>query len=150
QACLLLDVDAYLYRDDVKHALRSLFNGEAVSYFPDVRMNTEHALPQIDDWRGDQFKSSDESNTSGWLRLLFVREEGDQLLLGQGVPREWLRPGMQCGIERAATYFGPVSVVFSGGDHQITARIEGPRRNLPKEIRLRFRHPSAKGIQSVT
>ena len=30
QACLLLDVDAYLDRDDVKHALRSLFNGEAV------------------------------------------------------------------------------------------------------------------------
>ena len=46
QACLLLDVEPYLYRDDVKHALRALFNGQSVSYFPDVRMNTEHALPE--------------------------------------------------------------------------------------------------------
>jgi len=95
QACLLLDVEPYLYRDDVKHALRALFNGEAVSYFPDVRMNTEHALPNIDDWRGDQFKSSDESNTAGWLRDLFLREEGNQLLLGQAVPRDWLRDGQR-------------------------------------------------------
>jgi hypothetical protein len=150
QACLLLDVDAYLYRDDVKHALRSLFNGEAVSYFPDVRMNTEHALPDLDDWRGDQFKSSDESNTCGWLRSLFVREEGDRLLLGQGVPREWLKAGQRCGIERTATYFGPASVVYSGGDSEVTALVDGPRRNPPAEIRLRFRHPQEKKIKSVT
>lgn len=150
QACLLLDVEPYLFRDDVKHALRSLFNGQAVSYFPDVRMNTEHALPQMDDWRGDQFKSSDESNTTGWLRYLFVREERGQLLVGQAIPREWLKTGQHCGIERTATYFGPASVVFSGGDHEISARLEGPNRNPPKEIRMRFRHPSGKLIQGVT
>jgi hypothetical protein len=59
QACLLLDVEPYLYRDDVKHALRALFNAEAVSYFPDVRVNTEHAAPYFDDWRGDHYKSSE-------------------------------------------------------------------------------------------
>ncbi|HWI58313.1 MAG TPA: hypothetical protein VNZ22_13890, partial [Bacillota bacterium] len=32
QACLLLDVEPYLYRDDVKHALRAMFNGIAVSH----------------------------------------------------------------------------------------------------------------------
>ena len=52
QACLLLDVEPYLYRDDVKQALRALFNAKAVNYFPDVRMNTEHALPDMGDWRG--------------------------------------------------------------------------------------------------
>ena len=91
QACLLLDVEPYLYRDDVKQALRALFNAEAAQYFPDERMNTEHALPALGDWRGDQYKSSDESNVAGWLRYLFVREEGDTLLVGQAVPREWLR-----------------------------------------------------------
>jgi hypothetical protein len=150
QACLLLDVEPYLYRDDVKHALRALFNGEAVSYFPDVRMNTEHALPDIADWRGDQFKSSDESNTAGWLRYLFVREEGDQLLLGQAVPREWLKDNQRCGLERAATYFGPTSVVFTGGKDQITAEIEGPQRNPPKVIRLRFRDPQQRPLADVT
>jgi hypothetical protein len=150
QACLLLDVEPNLYRDDVKHALRALFNGQAVSYFPDVRMNTEHALPHMEDWRGDHFKSSDESNTAGWLRYLFVREEGDTLLLGQAIPREWLKPGRQCGLERAATWFGVASVLYSGGDNQITAKLEPPRRNPPKEIRLRFRDPQSRHLAAVT
>jgi hypothetical protein len=149
QACLLLDVEPYLYRDDVKQALRALFNAEAAQYFPDERMNTEHALPALGDWRGDQYKSSDESNVAGWLRYLFVREEGDKLLLGQAVPRQWLQAGQQCGIERTATYFGPASVVFSAGDNQITATLGAPHRNPPKEVRLRFREPGGRSLSSV-
>src|SRR5256885_17256429 len=99
QACLLFDVEPYLYRDDVKHALRALFNAEAVSYFPDVRMNTEHAAPYFDDWRGDHFKSSDESNCAGWVRYLFGREGGGGILLGQGAPPGWLKTRKSCGIE---------------------------------------------------
>ncbi len=151
QACLLLDVEPYLYRDDVKHALRALFNGQAASYFPDVRMNTEHALPHLDDWRGDHFKSSDESNCTGWLRYLFVREEdNDTLLIGQAIPREWLAPGQRCGIERTATWFGPTSVLYTGGQNEITTRLDGSRRNPPKTIRLRFREPNERPLTSVT
>ena len=150
QACLLLDVEPYLQRDDVKHALRAMFNAIAVSHFPDVHLNTEHALPEMGDWRGDHYKSSDESNACGWLRQIFVREEGDALWLGQAVPRDWLKPGQRCGLEHAATYFGPVSVVYSGGENEITARVEGPRRNPPTAIHLRFRAPSARPIASVT
>jgi hypothetical protein len=150
QACLLLDVEPYLYRDDIKHALRSLFNGQAVSYFPDVRMNTEHALPDMADWRGDQFKSSDESNTAGWLRYLFVRESGDQLLIGQAVPRAWLKPNQRCGIERTATYFGPTSIVYSAAEEGITAQLDGPQRNPPKQVRVRFREPSGRLLTAVT
>jgi hypothetical protein len=150
QACLLLDVEPYLRRDDVKHALRAMFNAIAVSHFPDVHMNTEHALPDMGDWRGDHFKSSDEANACGWLRQIFVREQGDSLLLGQAVPREWLTPGQQCGIERAATYFGPVSVVYSGGENEITAQVAGPMRNSPKDIRLRFRAPGERPLASVS
>ena len=150
QACLLFDVEPYLYRDDVKHALRAVFNAEAVSYFPDVRMNTEHAAPYFDDWRGDHYKSSDESNCAGWLRQLFVHEDGDELVLGQAVPRGWLRPGEQCGLEGAATYFGPVSLVYSPGEKEITAQVDSPRRNPPKLIRLRFREPNERPLAAVT
>ena len=149
QACLLLDVEPYLYRDDVKNALRALFNALAACHFPDVHMNTEHALPELGDWRGDHFKTSDESNVCGWLRQLFVREDGDVLLVGQAVPREWLKAGATCGIQRAETYFGRVSVLYRGGDHEITAQIDGPRRDPPKRIRLRFRAPGEKPIQEV-
>ena len=151
QACLLLDVEPYLYRDEPKHALRALFNGQAVSYFPDVRQNTEHALPEMGDWRGDHFKSSDESNCAGWLRYLFVREQDDQtLLIGQAIPRQWVASGQYCGIEKTATWFGPVSVLYTGGDREILCQLKGPTRNPPKEIRLRFRHPQEKPLARVT
>ena len=149
QACLLFDVEPYLYRDDVKHALRALFNAQSVSYFPDVRMNTEHAAPDFDGWRGDHFKSSDEANVAGWLRQLFLREEGDLLLVGQAVPREWLQAGKECGIERAATYFGPASVVYRATDTGIQVHLQGPKRNPPRRIRLRFRSPNNHPIRSA-
>jgi hypothetical protein len=150
QACLLLDVEPYLKRDDVKNALRAMFNAIAVSHFPDVHMNTEHALPEMGDWRGDHFKSSDESNACGWLRQIFVREEKDELLLGQAVPREWLKPGQKCGLKNARTYFGPMSLIYTGADHQITCDVDPPKRNLPKQIRLRFRTPGEQPLRSVT
>jgi hypothetical protein len=150
QACLLLDVEPYLYRDDVKHALRAMFNAMAVSHFADVHMNTEHALPEMGDWRGDHYKSSDEANACGWLRQIFVREQGNELLLGQAVPREWLKPGERCGIERAATYFGPTTIVYTAADGRIDAHLDGPIRNPPKQIRLRFRAPHEHSLASVT
>lgn len=150
QACLLLDVEPYLYRDDVKHALRATFNAIAVSHFADVHMNTEHALPEMGDWRGDHYKSSDEGNACGWLRYLFLREQGNELLIGQAVPREWLRNGQQCGLERGATWFGQTSIRYTGGQDQITAVVDGPTRNAPGHIRLRFRDPGERPITSVT
>jgi hypothetical protein len=149
QACLLLDVEPYLHRDDVKNALRAMFNAIAVSHFPDVHMNTEHALPEMGDWRGDHFKSSDESNACGWLRQIFVGEEKEQLLLGQAVPREWLKPGQKCGLRNARTYFGTMSLLYTGGDHQMNCQLDLPRRNPPKQIRLRFRTPGQQPIRSV-
>jgi len=150
QACLLLDVEAYLYRDDVKQALRAMFNAIALNHFPDVHMNTEHALPEMGDWLGDVYKSSDEANVCGWLRKLFVREDGDVLLIGQAIPRDWLKPGQKCGIENAATWFGNTSVIYQGGSGSITARLQGPTRNLSREIHLRFRTPEAKPLANVT
>ena len=85
QACLLLDVEPYLYRDDVKQALRALFNAEAVSYFPDVHMNTEHALPEMGDWRGDHFKSSPKSDCLSLSLFTCVRQIG--AAPGDGGPR---------------------------------------------------------------
>jgi hypothetical protein len=150
QACLLLDVEPYLYRDNVKHALRAMFNAIAVSHFPDVHMNTEHALPEMGDWRGDHYKSSDESNACGWLRDIFVLEQKDQLLVGQAIPRQWLEPGQKCGIQRAATYFGPMSVLYNAGEKEIAVQLEGPRRNPPKQIHVRFRLPKELSIHSAT
>ncbi len=150
QACLLLQVEPWLYRDDIPQALRALFNAEAASYFPDVRMNTEHALPQLGDWRGDHFKTSDEANAAGWLRQLFVREDNEQtLLFGQAVPRGWLAAGRRCGLENGATWFGPVSILYTGEADTIEARLDGPRRNPPRTLRVRFREPGGRPLRRV-
>lgn len=139
QACLLLDVEPYLYRDDPKNALRAAFNAISVGYFPDVRMTTEHALPEMGDFKGDHFKTSDEANATGWLRQLFVREDGRDLWIGQAIPVDWLAPGMRCGVEKAETYYGETSVVYEAKARFVHVVLHGPRRNPPARILLRAR-----------
>ena len=148
QANLLCNPIPYLLRDEPEHFLRAYFNAFAVSYFTDTRMMTEHALPNIGDWRGDHYKASDEANSTYWLRMMFVREEGDELWLGQAIPRYWLAEGKTIGIENARTYFGPMSVTFTPhiAEGRIEAIVDPPLRNAPKRILVRFRHPSRRAI----
>ncbi len=148
QANLLCNPIPYLLRDEPKHFLRAYFNAFATSYFPDTRMMTEHALPNIGDHRGDHYKSSDEANSTYWLRMMFVQERGDELWLGAAIPRYWLADGKTCGIEDAQTYFGPMSVRYESrlSQGRIEATLGPPRRNPPKKIYIRFRHPEGKKI----
>ncbi len=146
QANLLHNPVAYLLRDEPQHYARAYFNAFAVSYFADTRMMTEHALPNIGDWRGDHYKSSDESNSTYWLRLMFVQERGDELWLGAAIPRYWLADGKTLGIDKARTYFGPMSMQLESAlsRGRIYMLIDPPTRNAPKVIRARFRHPEGK------
>ncbi|MCX5639119.1 MAG: hypothetical protein NTX52_15705, partial [Planctomycetota bacterium] len=146
QANLLCNPIPYLLRDEPRHFLRAYFNAFATSYWPDTRMMTEHALPNIGDHRGDHYKSSDEANSTYWLRMMFIQERGDELWLGAAVPRYWLADGNKIGIENAATYFGPMSVNFESSvtKGRIEMTIDPPRRNPPKKIFVRFRHPDGK------
>jgi len=143
QANLLCNPIPYLLRDEPRHFLRAYFNAFAVSYFPDTRMMTEHALPNIGDWRGDHYKASDEANSTYWLRMMFIQERNDELWLGAALPRYWLVDGRTVGIERAGTYFGPMSmrVLSKVSQGRIEMTVEPPRRNPPRFIRARFRHP---------
>ena len=43
-----------------------------------------------------------------------------------------------------------MSVLYTGGENEITATLDGPKRNPPKEIRLRFREPNGRPVKSVT
>jgi len=148
QANLLCNPIPYLLRDEPKHFLRAYFNAFATSYFPDTRMMTEHALPNIGDHRGDHYKSSDEANSTYWLRMMFVQERGDELWLGAAVPRYWLADGKTCGIKDARTYFGPMSIIYDSkvSHGRIVATFDPPLRNPPKKIYIRFRHPEGKKI----
>ncbi|MEN6333724.1 MAG: hypothetical protein ABFE01_05645 [Phycisphaerales bacterium] len=151
QANLLDGPLPYLWRDDVKHYIRAYFNGFASAFYPEIRMCNEHSLPELGYPAGDHFKTSDEAQSTYWLRLMFVNERGGDLYLGQAIPRYWLADGNRIGIERAASNFGPLSVQYeshaAAGEVKIT--LDPPIRNRPQTIYLRIRHPQGQPLKSV-
>jgi hypothetical protein len=74
------------------------------------------------------------------------------LFIGQAAPRAWLAEGKRITVERAPTFFGPVSLQIESAAARgaLTARIEfiGDRR--PTTLIVRFRHPDTKPIRSAT
>jgi len=152
QPSLLCSPIPYLFRDEIKHYLRAYFNSFAVGFFPDTCMLTEHPLPNMGDWTGDHYKASDESNSTYWLRLMFIQEEGDELYLARAIPRYWLKDGQKIAIRNAATYFGPMSFEIRSfvNEGRIEMTLDPPTRNAPKFIHIRFHHPEGKPITRVT
>ena len=152
QANLLDGPIPYIQRDQPEHFLRAYFNGLASAFYPEIRMCNEHSLPELGYPRGDHFKTSDEAQSTYWLRLMFIHEAGEDLYLGQAIPRDWMKPGHSASIERAATHFGPMSLKYAAAKDgkRITATLTPPTRNAPKRIFLRFRHPASEKIKSVT
>jgi hypothetical protein len=141
----------YILDDKIKHFLRAYFNGFTAAFFPHVRMCNEHALPELGYPAGDYFKTSDEAQSTYWLRLMFIREDGEDLYLGQALPRYWLADGKNIGIEKAASHFGSLSftITSEADSGKITATLYPPERNSPKNIYVRLRHPGSKVIKSV-
>jgi hypothetical protein len=148
---LLLFPPLYLWRDEPKHFLRGYFNAFTSAFFPDTMTMCEHALPDLTGWRGDHFKSSDEANSNGWLRSMFLAEDGDSLWVGQAIPREWMRHGQKISLERAATHFGQASVEFisQAAVGAIDIHLDPPTRNPPRQIFVRARHPDGRTMKSV-
>jgi len=141
----------YLLRDEPKHFLRGYFNAFAVAFYPDTCLLTEW-LPTMEDWGGDHYKTSDEAQSTYWLRLMLIFEHGEELCLGMMTPRGWLENGKQIKVENALTYFGRVGFFIKSrvADDEISMILKPPRRNPPKSIKVRFRHPDKKEMKRVT
>lgn len=141
----------YLWRDEVKHFLRAYFNGFTSAFYPEIRMCNEHCLPELGYPAGDHFKSSDEAQSTYWLRLMFVNDQmPPDLVLGQAIPRYWLAQGNKIGIERAPSRFGELSFTLESEGDKIKAILDPPTRNSPSHILVRIRHPQEKPIKGVT
>jgi hypothetical protein len=140
-----------LWRDNIEHYVRTYFNSFASAFYPEIRMCNEHSLPELGYPRGDHFKTSDEAQSTYWLRLMFVNEQGNNLYLGQALPRYWLDDGNRIGITRAASYFGPLSLHYESdaGSGKVKVLLDPPQRNKPGTIFVRIRHPQSKPIKNV-
>lgn len=70
------------------------------------------------------------------LRNLFVREEGNQLIIGSGVAPEWVAK-TEASLSRTLTAHGPVGVCLSGGERSVTVRLDAAWRHGAPALELR-------------
>ena len=98
---------AYLYRDEPEAAIRAFYSMMACAF-------SHHQLTPLEHrWAWGQYYMPP-STDGAWFELyrnmLLNELSGDgTLFIGQAVPRAWLADGKHIVVERAPTYFGPVS-----------------------------------------
>jgi hypothetical protein len=140
---------AYLLRDDPVAVIRAFYSYLACAFSHSALEPVEHR------WTWGQYFGPP-STDGAWFELyrnllIHERDDGSLLLLG-ATPRQWLADGQRISVERAPTYYGDVSLTVDShaGPGTLTASIETPQRVPMKRLLVRFRHPEAKPMQSVT
>ena len=140
----------YLRRGEIVHGLRALFNNFAASLYPDVRVFTEHPVIELGHGVGPFYKTSDEAKALVWLRAFLMREEGSVLHLGRGTPRAWFAPGQSFGLQRMASFFGPVTYTAASEAAGTTWEVELDGERKPQELVLHTRRPDGARVEAVT
>ena len=138
--------DLYLVKDDVPNFLRSWLNHCAVDMNLGNWTFNEHTTFAAND------KSHGNSVFLSNFRNMLVMEIGETLWLARATPRAWLEQGQKIRVSNAPTHFGTVAyeIVSDADNGKITATVEIPSRKAPRAVLLRFRHPKAAPIKSVT
>lgn len=144
------NANVYLLQDDVPNFLQFWMNSYA------VMVGSNGKMWEWGQWGQYTECTAPDNGTAGWFlenfRNLLVMEEGQTLWLARATPRVWLEPGKTISVKNAPTYFGPVAyeIVSDVDASKITATVEIPSRKPPQTLMLRFRHPQARPIKSVT
>jgi hypothetical protein len=136
----------HLAGDDVPVFIRSFLNGYAVDILPGQGyIFNEHAV------HGPPDKIYEEACFLERFRHMLVMEIGDTLWLARAVPRAWFEQGKKIRVTNAPTHFGPVAYQIASDvdNNKINATVEMPRRNPPKSVVLRLRHPKSTPIKGV-
>ncbi len=140
---------AYLLRDEPKPAIRAFYSMMACAFSHSVFEPVEHR------WGWPQYFGPP-STDGAWFELyrnmLIHERDDDVLVIAQATPRVWLESGKRIEVRRAPTYYGPLSFTMESraDTGEITTTIELPARKEPAALLVRFRHPQAKPIQSVS
>jgi len=144
------NANLYLFQDDIPNFLRFWVNesvcmaGSNGKLWNTIRRLTP--LPPCD---------YPDNGTAGWFlynfRNLLVMEDGQSLWIARATPRAWMEQGKTIAVRNAPTHFGTMAyeIVSDVDNGKISATVEIPSRNPPKEVILRFRHPKAAPIKSV-
>ncbi|HZM04018.1 MAG TPA: hypothetical protein VFC44_13485 [Candidatus Saccharimonadales bacterium] len=84
------------------------------------------------------------------LRALLLREDGNVLQLGEGIPRAWLETGEHVAVNSAPTEFGEVTYrIEAQGKNKMRVTLTPPSRRVPDKIELHLRAPHERRIVSI-
>ena len=138
----------HLMLDDVPLFLRGMYN----SYASEVDPKLGYIFWEMQTGQYARDKTFEEAAFLERVRAMLVMEDGQDLWLARATPRTWLEQGKRIAVKNAPTCFGTVAYeIVSDVEHgTISATVEMPRRIAPRTVRLRFRHPKAAPIKSVT
>ena len=71
------------------------------------------------------------------MRNLFVREEGDRLILGSGVFSEWLESGEEVSFGPTLTPYGRVNVNLRQDGDRLALKVDGAWFDKPPEVEIK-------------
>ncbi len=137
-------IDAHLLGDDIPVFIRSFLNSYAVHIVPQKKwVFNEHV------YSGPPDKIFEDAAFAVRLRNMLLLEQGKDLWIGKGVPREWMLQGQTIAVNNAPTHFGELNYTITSdiNNNRIVARI-----NFNGDINtmyLRIRHPYASPIRKV-
>jgi hypothetical protein len=143
-------IQAYLLRNEVPAAVRSIYNAMTACLYPDVTAFTE----EYRRWKvgsGPMYKIPDEARFVNRVCDMLAMEVGEDLWLAAGTPRRWLEPGRRIEVYDIETAFGKVAYEMRHGDKPgtIEANVVVPDRVRPQKILLFVRSPFERPIKSV-
>jgi hypothetical protein len=140
---------AYLLRDDPQAVVRAFYSYMACAFSHSVFEPVEHR------WTWGQYFGPP-STDGAWFELyrnmLIHEQDDDALVLLLATPRKWLADGKRIEVERAPTYYGPLSMTVAShvAKGRIVADISMPDRRRPQVLLVRLRHPEGRPIRTVT
>ena len=101
-------IQAYLLRNEIPAAIRSIYNSMVSCLYRDVNAFTEE-YRRWEVGSGPMYKIPDEARFVNRVCDMLVLEAGKELWLAPGTPKYWLEPGKEIRLYNAATIFGNVS-----------------------------------------
>ncbi|NQU84346.1 MAG: hypothetical protein HQ541_01165, partial [Mariniphaga sp.] len=135
---------AFIANDDVDRYLEVFYNqlASAVSHRTLTPIENRYGVWNMP-WADGEFHKM-------LLRML-VYEQDKNLVLMKAIPRRWLENGKQIQIKNQPTSFGKLSYSVSSQIEKgyIKMTLEPPKRTLPENLIIRFRHPEKKTIKKV-
>ena len=92
--------------------------------------------PRMGSYIGDMPHTWVGSGYMNAIRVLLIREQGDQLQLLRGVPESWVRDGQGILLERMPTHFGALNLKAKADGKKLTIDLSANFRTLPSGIEL--------------